>query len=180
MKDRKLATRYARALLGALPDAPAQNSADEFLSALREAMRDGEELRGFLLNPAVPQASKVSFFEQLAIAKGTSKSLTRFLSTIVAHGRLANLPSIADVFHDERERAQGSISATLTAAVPMSRELEARAAAALERISGRKINLKVEIDSRLLGGAVARVGSMLYDGSLETQLRRLRRSMGEE
>ena len=180
MRDRKLATRYARALLGALPDAPAQNTADEFLSALRDALRDGDEIRGFLLNPAIPQTSKLALLEKLASARRAPEGLTRFLATVVAHGRLAQLASIAEVFHEERERAQGSISATLTAAAPMSRELQARATAALERLSGRKINLKVEIDSRLLGGAVARVGSMVYDGSLETQLQRLRRSMGEE
>lgn len=180
MRDRKLATRYARALLGALPDAPAQNIADEFLSALRQAMSDGEELRSFLLNPANPPSAKVGFFEKLASAKGTPDHVTRFLATIVAHGRLAHLPSIAEVFHEERERAQGTISATLTTAAPMSRELEARAVAALERLSGRKINLTVEVDARLLGGAVARVGSMVYDGSIGTQLQRLRRSMGEE
>ena len=59
-------------------------------------------------------------------------------------------------------------------------ELEVRAASALEKLSGRKVNLTIEIDPSLLGGAVAQVGSMVYDGSLKTQLARLRRTMGEE
>ena len=72
------------------------------------------------------------------------------------------------------------MSATLTAAAPLSPELKARAAAALEKLSGRKVNLTIEIDPGLLGGAVTQVGSMVYDGSLKTQLARLRRTMGEE
>ena len=53
-------------------------------------------------------------------------------------------------------------------------------AAALERLAGRKVHLTTAVDPALLGGAIARVGSMVYDGSLRTQLARLRRTMGEE
>ena len=72
------------------------------------------------------------------------------------------------------------VSATLTTATPMAPELAARAAAALEKLVGRKVNLQTQIDPALLGGAVTQVGSMVYDGSLKTQLARLRRTMGEE
>jgi len=99
---------------------------------------------------------------------------------VVDNGRLANLPSIAEVFQLEREAGQGTVSATLTAAAPLTPELSARAAAALSKLSGRRVTLKVEIDPGLLGGAVAQIGSMVYDGSLKTQLARLRRTMGEE
>jgi F-type H+-transporting ATPase subunit delta len=68
----------------------------------------------------------------------------------------------------------------LTAAAPLTPELQARATAALEKLSGRKVNLTVGVDPGLLGGAVAQVGSVVYDGSLKTQLARLRRTMGEE
>jgi F-type H+-transporting ATPase subunit delta len=99
---------------------------------------------------------------------------------VVDKARLANLPSIADVFHYERETGQGSVSATLTAAASLTPELEARAATVLRKLTGRKVNLTVQIDPGLLGGAVAQVGSVVYDGSLKTQLVRLRRTMGEE
>jgi F-type H+-transporting ATPase subunit delta len=58
--------------------------------------------------------------------------------------------------------------------------MESRAAAALEKLAGRKVNLKTQIDPALLGGGIATVGSMVYDGSLKTQLVRLRRTMGED
>jgi F-type H+-transporting ATPase subunit delta len=180
MRDRKLATRYARALVDALPDATAQNQADEFLTALSEGVRSNAEMRGFLLDPGNPAAAKVSFLRGLAALKGTPGQIGSFLATIVAHGRIANLPSIAERFHEEREAAQGSITATLTASAPMNPELRARASAALEKLSGRKVNLKIELDPGLLGGAVARMGSMVYDGSLKTQLSRLRRTMRED
>jgi F-type H+-transporting ATPase subunit delta len=180
MRDRKLATRYARALLGALPDAPSQDHADTFLSALAESMQGNPELRGFLLNPASPTSAKKALFEKLVASRDVPPRVATFLAMVVDHGRIGNLASIAEVFHLEREAAQGSVSATLTTATPMAPELAARAAAALEKLAGRKVILHTQIDPALLGGAVATVGSMVYDGSVKTQLARLRRTMGED
>jgi len=180
MKDRKLATRYAKALLGALPDAAGQSLADDFLTALAASVRTNPELRAFLLDPANPIGSKKSLLDQLAGARNVPDRVRTFLGMVVENGRSAELPSIAEVFHLEREAGQGEVSATLTAAVPLTPELQTRAVTALQKLSGRKVNLKVEVDPKLLGGAVAQIGSLVYDGSLKTQLARLRRTMGEE
>jgi F-type H+-transporting ATPase subunit delta len=180
MRDRKLATRYARALLGALPDAVAQNQADAFLSSLGDAMRSNSELRAFLLDPAHTASAKQAIFATLGASRQIPQRVITFLEVVLSHGRVSQIPSIAEVFHTEREAAQGTVSATLTTASPMTPAMESRATAALEKLAGRKVNLKTQIDPALLGGAVATVGSMVYDGSLKTQLVRLRRSMGED
>jgi F-type H+-transporting ATPase subunit delta len=180
MRDRKLATRYARALLGALPKAAEQDQADAFLAALADSLRENAELRRFLLDPAVSLGAKKSLLEKLCANRGMPDRLKTFFNMVAENSRLANLSSIAEVFHLEREASQGSVSARLTAATALTPELQSRAAAALGKLTGRKVNLTVEIDPGLLGGAVAQVGSVVYDGSLKTQLARLRRTMGEE
>ena len=180
MKDRKLATRYARALLGALRESTAQPQTDEFLTALADSVRTNAELRGFLLDPARSSQTKKTLLAQIGSTRGVHDRVLTFLKLLVDNGRLAALPAIAEVFHAEREAAAGEVSATLTTAAPLTPELRARAEGALQKLSGRKVNLKVEIDPLLLGGAVAQVGSMIYDGSLKTQLVKLRRTMGEE
>jgi F-type H+-transporting ATPase subunit delta len=180
MRDRKLATRYARALLGALPKVAEQDLADAFLEALANSLRESAELRRFLLDPATSLGAKKSLLENLCVSRRVPTQVKTFLTMVAENSRLANLSSIAEVFHIERESAQGSVSATLTAAAALTPELQARAAAALGKLTGRKVNLKFEIDPGLLGGAVAQVGSVVYDGSLKTQLARLRRTMREE
>jgi F-type H+-transporting ATPase subunit delta len=180
MRDRKLATRYARALLGALRDPDAQRLADDFLSALALSVSTNPEMRLFLLDPAQSTHSKKTILDQLGRARGVPERVSTFVGLLVDNGRLAALPAIAEVFHAEREAGQGEVTATLTTAAPLTAELATRAASALERLSGRKVNLKLAIDPGLLGGAVAQFGSMVYDGSLKTQLARLRRTMGEE
>ena len=180
MRDRKLATRYARALLGALATAEEQDFADEFLDALADSLTTNAELRRFLLDPATAATAKRSLLESLCAARQAPEPIGTFLGMLVDNGRLASLPSIAEVFHLERESRQGTVSATLTTAAPLAPEHRIRAAEALGRLSGRKVNLTVAVDPALLGGAVAQVGSTVYDGSLKTQLARLRRTMGEE
>jgi F-type H+-transporting ATPase subunit delta len=180
MRDRKLATRYARALLGALPKVAEQDQADAFLAALAESLRENVELRRFLLDPATSLGAKKSLLEKLCEGRGVPEHVKTFLNMVAENARLANLSSIAEVFHLEREASQGSVSASLTAATALTPELQSRAEAALAKLTGRKVNLTVAIDPGLLGGAVAQVGSVVYDGSLKTQLARLRRTMGEE
>jgi F-type H+-transporting ATPase subunit delta len=180
MRDRKLATRYSRALLGALPKAAEQDQADAFLAALADSVRENDELRRFLLNPAISLGAKKSLLEKLCADRGVPEHVKTFLNMVAENSRLANLSSIAEVFHLEREASQGSVSARLTAATALTPELQSRAAAALGKLTGRKVNLTVAVDPGLLGGAVAQVGSVVYDGSLKTQLARLRRTMGEE
>jgi F-type H+-transporting ATPase subunit delta len=93
---------------------------------------------------------------------------------------VAALPTMALVFGEERERAQGIVSGTLTTAAPIGDDLASRAADALTRLSGRRVQLRLRLDPEILGGAVAQVGSMVYDGSVRTQLDRLRQRIAKE
>ena len=180
MKDRKLAARYSRALLAALPDADVSAKADAFLTAIASSMQTQSELRDVFLNPAVSRASKRSVLTALADAQGMPRQVRSFLLTVADHGRLEALPTIAAVFHEEREAAQGIVPAVVTTAEPMGADLEQRMRATLERLTGQRVSLKAEVEPALLGGAVTRIGSMVYDGSLRTQLAKLRRRMNEE
>jgi F-type H+-transporting ATPase subunit delta len=108
------------------------------------------------------------------------RQVRSFLLTVADHGRLEALPTMAAVFHEQREAAEGIVPAVVTTAVPLGPELEARTRAALERLTGKRVSLKTAVEPALLGGAVTRIGSMVFDGTLRTQLAKLRRRMGEE
>src|SRR5262245_57062258 len=107
MKDRKLAARSSRALLSALPDADSATKADAFLGAIASSMQTLPELRDVFLNPAVSRAHKRSVLTSLADAHGMPRQVRSFLLTVADHGRLEALPTIAAVFHEEREAAEG-------------------------------------------------------------------------
>lgn len=180
MKDRKLATQYARALLACLPGVDSAEQADQFLSALRRAIDESEELRGLMLDPAFPRSARSAVLVALAERHGMPRQVVNFLRIVVDHGRTPALASIAQLFHEERERAAGILPAEIATAAPLSEELKHRAGLALERATGKRIRLSSRTDPSLIGGAVTKVGSVVYDGSLRTRLDRLRESMVQE
>lgn len=180
MKNRKLASRYARALLDAVPDPGQAETIDEFLAALAAAMDSSRELRDQLLDPAVPRSSRKKAMRLIAESQGMPRIVHNFLFTVVDHGRTADLPMIAEVYRELRQQSAGILSATMTTAVPLTDNLRERAREALRKRTGRSVELSFEVEPSLIGGAVTRVGSTLYDGSVRTQLVRLRRRMTQE
>ncbi len=180
MTDRKLAARYARALLSTLPDPSRAESADAFLAALADRFEADPALRDTLLNPAHPRTTRKAALAKIVEAHGAPPEVGRFLGVVLDNNRLGMLSSIARVFREERESAAGLVPATVTTATPLSDEMTRRTVVSLERLSGKRIRLTPEVDPSILGGAVTRLGSMIYDGSLRTQLDRLRRRMAQE
>jgi F-type H+-transporting ATPase subunit delta len=180
MRDRKLASRYARALLDSLSNKEVAESVDHFLTSLGEALEESREFRDLLYNPAVPKTTRETVLRTLAEQAGMVVQVANFLSTVVDHNRITSLPSIAKVFHEEREAAAGIVSAEITTARPLADDLKRRTLETLEQITGRKVRLQAQVDPSLLGGAVTMVGSTLYDGSIRTQLAQLRRKMTQE
>jgi len=180
MKDRKLASRYARALLSSLPNQHMAEQADQFLTVIREALDETPGFRDLLFDPAVPRATRKQVLRTLAEHAEMPAQVGNFLATVVDHNRTTSLASIAEVYHEERERAAGVVPAEITTAWPLSDDLKERTQRALEEMTGRNVRLTANLDPTLLGGAVTQVGSTVYDGSLKTQLDQLRRKMTQE
>src|SRR5262245_14809325 len=118
MKDRKLAARYSRALLAALPDRETAANADAFLQGVA-ASRPVPKVRDVFLNPAVSRREKAEILQGIAAAQGMPPRVRSFLLTVAEHGRLEALPTIATVFHEEREAAEGIVPAVVTTAAPL-------------------------------------------------------------
>ena len=100
-----------------------------------------------------------------------------FMRVVVNHGRAGNLTEIAKAFSEAREESVGIVPVELQTAAPLPQDLQQRARSILEKLTGRKVRLQFRVDPSRLGGAVARIGSRVYDGSLRTQLDILRRRM---
>jgi len=180
MRDRKLASRYAGALLSLLPDPTQAERTDEFLTALGGAMQEAGELRDVMLDPAFPRSSRKAVLRDLAERHALPREVSNFLGTLVDNNRVGALPVIAAVFHEEREEAIGVVPAELTTATPLGDEQRRRARAVLEKITGRKVRLDCRVEPDVLGGAVTKIGSKVYDGSLRSHLSELRRRMAQE
>ncbi len=180
MTDRLLAKRYARALLAAIPDRATANRAGEFLAAIAAAMDASPELRDVLLNPAIPRQARRAVLEAIRRELQAPPMVGSFLAVVAEHGRSGVLPAIAEAYREAKDELLGVVPATITTAAPLPAELVERARAVLEKLTARKVRLTCEVSPSLVGGAVTRIGSTVYDGSLSTQLGALRRRMAEE
>jgi F-type H+-transporting ATPase subunit delta len=175
-----MALRYAAALAGVVMEQNGAEAARASLGSFRDAYVSSAELRNFLGNPAVPRQKKQNVIEQLGAVVGMGTAVRNFLFLLVDNRRINDLPEIAKGFQEELNRRTGRADAEITAPRGLSDGEKAELVAALERMTGMKIEAHYAEDSGLIAGAVVRIGSTIYDGSVRDQLVRLRADLEAE
>jgi len=172
-----IARRYAKALFDLAVDAGRVEPWAGGLAALKKAVDSSPELRDLLENPVHAKEQRQAVAGKLAGALGLDAEPANLLALLADRNRLAYLAGIADTFGQLADQKLGRVRAKVTSAVALS-ETEAQALAQkLAAIGGGQVLLERAVEPELLGGVVAQVGSLVYDGSLRSQLEVLRRSM---
>jgi F-type H+-transporting ATPase subunit delta len=172
-----VARRYARALLSlGLEEGGFEQYGDE-LESVVQAIKANPELGFFLMNPGYSQQQRQGAVDAAASALKLSPLIVKFLRLLLDRQRIADLPLIARSFRAMVDQQAGRVRASVISARPLSDlELE-RLREALGRMTGRAIVLESKTDSALIGGVVAQVGATMLDGSLRTQLERMRHEL---
>lgn len=174
-----LARRYARALMSLGTE---QGTADKLgadLRAFAQAMKISPELQHSLGNPAFPRADRRKIVDALATRFAVHPTSRTFLYLLLDKERVAQLPAISREIDALLEQRAGKISAEVVSAQPLTPAQVSQITATLEQLSGKKVQLDRREDPALLGGVVAKVGDVIYDGSVRTQLRQLRDQMAK-
>jgi F-type H+-transporting ATPase subunit delta len=169
-----LARRYARALvdLGVAKGTLDQLGAD--LRNFAAAMKTSTELVSSLTNPAIRRADRRKVIEAL-LTYFKADPTTRSLVAVLLDGeRIGTLPMISREVDAMIEARAGRVSAEVSSAIELTPAQLAELTRVLERLSGKKIDVVKHLDPSLIGGVVAKVGDVVYDGSLRSQLHQLR------
>jgi F-type H+-transporting ATPase subunit delta len=87
------------------------------------------------------------------------------------------MPDLATAFGERLLSHQNIVRAEVTSASPLSPEKTKALEESLSQVTGKKVELSVSVDPELLGGVVAKIGSTVYDGSVKTQLQRMRQEL---
>ncbi len=173
MPSGSLARRYAKAVMG-LPNG--QAVAGE-LRVLAKAMTDSAELVTVLTNPAIRRGDRRKVIDAL-LQRINAQPTTKNLVDLLLDGeRMSSLTAISRELDAMIEAKGGRVSALITSAKPLDPAQMSSIIAALETLSGKKVDATRKEDPALLGGVVAKVGDVVYDGSLRTQLRTLREEL---
>ena len=177
MPSRASATRYARALFDvALKESdPVQIEGD--LSSFAGLMSANAELSGALTNPAVPASAKRRIADALATRLNVATPTRKLLSLLADRDRLAVVPDLLDVYRARLMEHQQVVRAEVTTSAPLAPERAAQLQKKLADITGRTVEMTTSVDPSIIGGVVTRIGSTVYDGSLATQLVKLKEKL---
>lgn len=172
-----IARRYAKALLDiGIEDGNYERIGRE-VASLARAMKTSAELVETVTNPAFPRDEREKVLRAVLQRLGASQTVVNFTRLLLDRERMNVLGDISrelDAMIDERA---GRVAALVRSAAPLDAAQKARLTQTLEKMSGKKVQMVVEHDPELLGGVVAKVGDMVYDGSLRTQLENLRNQL---
>jgi F-type H+-transporting ATPase subunit delta len=179
MSTRASAGRYARALLDVVIKEGNPEKVDQELATLSRLFTGNTELQKALANPAVPVAAKRKVIESLVARTTPTPALGKLLLMLADRDRLGLIPELAEVYRERLMEHQQVISADLTTAVALPAERVAQFEKRIAAATGRRVTMTASVDPALIGGAVARVGSIVYDGSIATQLAKMRERLEE-
>jgi len=177
MPSRASATRYARALFDvALKESdPVQIERD--LASFAGLMSSNAELAGALTNPAIPASAKRKIADTLAGRLNVATPARKLLLLLADRDRLAVVPDLLDVYRARLMEHQQVVRAEVTTAAPLAPERAEQLQKKLADITGRKVEMTTSVDPSIIGGMVTRIGSTVYDGSLATQLVKLKEKL---
>jgi F-type H+-transporting ATPase subunit delta len=175
-----LAERYASALVDVALENKQADQVKQELAAFAGLLSESAELTAFLANPSIARAAKHAAVEQIVERMGASRTLRNYLFVIVDQRRAGMLLEIEQAFSRLLDARQGITQAAVTSASELTEKERAELGAALDKLTGKKVQARFTTDSALIGGAVVRIGSTIYDGSVRTQLERMRAQMISE
>lgn len=178
MQNLSIARRYARALIDVAAETGSLDPVANQLDTLSTLMSDSADLRDVLLNPAYSREQRGAVLG--GILKSIPKlepSVNSLVQLLLDRQRFAAVPDIARQFREMADSRAGRVRGKVTSAAPLSADALRGVEQALEKLVQRDVVLEAAVDPALLGGVSAQVGSILFDGSLRTQLEDLRRSL---
>lgn len=178
MKDTATARRYAKALAATVGDPAALEKAAAELALFAGVVEQSHALRSVMQNPAVREEAKTAILEEVLTRMGASAVTARILSLIRARGRLALVRRIAEEAERIAFERMGKTRVEVVSATALSDADKAELAKRMSALSGKEAVVTTRVDPSLIGGVVARIGSVVYDGSVKNQLVALRLGMG--
>jgi F-type H+-transporting ATPase subunit delta len=173
-----VASTYARAfadvVLSAHLDA---NRAVGGLLQIVGLLAESEDLRRVWENSAVPAEQKRNLLDAIVQREGIERHVRNLVAVLIDHRRVQFLARIVEQLKKELDARMGFAEAHITSARELGDAEKQSLEAQVEKVTGKKVRAQFGLDPALLGGAVVRVGSTIYDGSVKGQLEKIREAI---
>jgi F-type H+-transporting ATPase subunit delta len=173
-----LSLRYAHAFASVttsshLDTAAVQKQLNDFSGTLAGS----RDLREVLMNPSIANEQKLKVLDAIAARIGMFPQVRNFVAVIMNHQRLPDLDEILAEYHLVVDEQSNLAEAEITSAFPLNDQDRAELEAQVAKLVGGRVRATYHQDTTLLGGAVVRIGSTVYDGSIRAQLQQLKQRL---
>ena len=180
MANAPVAGRYAQALFELGIDSDQVQDLGEALANLSRLFEDGDELRSVLLNPAIKLSERRDVIAAIAKKARWPQLFCNFVMLLLDKDRLRHITDISNAYAIKMDDRLGRARARVTSAVALGDKEIETLKARLGEITGKDIIVSTDVDEALIGGVIARVGGTIYDGSVRTQLQRMKEAILKE
>jgi len=170
-----IARRYAKALIN-LAEKDLENTGKS-LTILADVFSNTTELSEVLSDTKVSSQIKQNVLKEILKKIKVSKLVDTFIRYLLAKRRIVLLPNIERAFNLLLQEKLGRIEAGITVAQEIPEVTVGKLEKAISRYSGKEVTVNITIDPAIIGGIVTRIGSVVIDGSIHTQLNQIRQSI---
>ncbi len=168
-----IARRYAKALVQLAAEEQRVELIHGELSRFETLLTAQSQLRSVLINPAYGIEEKRAIVRDVMARMVISGTVANFLLLLLDRGRIGFLSAIIASYGTYADEISGVVRPTLYTAIPLEAIEIQGIKDALTTATGKKVVLSVQVDPSLIGGVVTKIGDMVYDGSIRTQLNRI-------
>jgi F-type H+-transporting ATPase subunit delta len=144
---------------------------------MADVVNSSRELRNVLQNPAVSREQKLNLLDSIIQHIGATKMLRNFLAVLIDHRRIGNIGDLLEQFKRELDRRMGIADAKVSSVRELSSAEKKSLEQQLAALTGKVVRATYSQDADLLGGVLVRVGSTIYDGSVQGRLQRMRQEL---
>ena len=175
-----IAKRYARAFFEIAEEEKQFEKYYNELQGFSEVVNSNENLKEFLANPIFDQHDKRDVVDAVLQRIGMTGITASFLRLLADKRRIGILADIVACYRELMDSVLKKQRVQVKTAFPLSPELSEHLKKGLGEMTGKQVEVTIDHDASLLAGIVVRVGDTLYDGSIKTQLNKIRSLLGEE
>ena len=175
MAGTRAAIRYAKAILDIAHSKGVASEVNDDMETIATTIKGNDELTAFIKNPTVNvEVKEKALLEVFAVSNGVTNSLFKLL---FENKRFEILADIAKDYNRQFEEMNGMEKATVTTAIPMDAELEAKVLAKILTFSNKKVVIENIVDPAIIGGFILRIGDQQYNASIANRLQVLKREL---
>lgn len=174
---RRFARPYARAIMDAAGSPAKANELRGELMRFAAALQNAADLRELYANPGIDMSTKVEITATLARKMKASDLAAKTLEVLVRNHRINDLDAILEALAAYVNAALGVAVAEVRSAKSLTPEEMEQLADTLSKKVGKKVELDIRTDKKLLGGFVVKLGSEIWDASVIGKINKFRESL---